>query len=325
MFDQTIRQLLSLFPRGATDDQLIWRLSASGIRLNASELLAGLGALAERGEVIRDPSGRWQVARTQTSRKDARPQGRDRSPAPGGATATSASCPSAPRKAKQPMCSMAYSTRIRSWISRSILPIASIGSITVLPRPKNTQKIGIFRERAMGLWSFGRVRILTLAKSCRSPYKNQMAVRVALGSRDPTQSAWCRPIHRVLDHSAGLCDVCPGASVLKVMGADFARFSTPAWGQRMFVGGGAPRTPCTELEQWVFLEKIARNKRRQPCGPIVGLTATFRKTSSKRLSSRQFTSIASFATLPSYVTRTAVGLPSPTEVLVLRAQLTSRR
>jgi hypothetical protein len=63
VFDQTIRQLLSLFPRGATDDQLIWRLSASGIRLNASELLAGLGALAERGEVIRDPSGRWQVAR----------------------------------------------------------------------------------------------------------------------------------------------------------------------------------------------------------------------------------------------------------------------
>lgn len=89
VFDQTIRQLLSLFPRGATDDQLIWRLSVSGIRLNASELLAGLGALAARGEVIRDPSGRWQVARLQTSRKVATPSGRDKSSDPGGASANS--------------------------------------------------------------------------------------------------------------------------------------------------------------------------------------------------------------------------------------------
>ncbi|MBR0760753.1 AAA domain-containing protein [Bradyrhizobium japonicum] len=73
MFDQTIRQLLSLFPRGATDDQLIWRLSASGIRLNASELLAGLGTLAQRGEIVRDLSGRWQVAR-----KNVTPSGRDK-------------------------------------------------------------------------------------------------------------------------------------------------------------------------------------------------------------------------------------------------------
>ena len=69
MFDHTIRQLLSLFPRGATDDQLIWRLSASGIRLNASELLAGLGALAQRGEIVRDSAGRWQIYRRESKTK----------------------------------------------------------------------------------------------------------------------------------------------------------------------------------------------------------------------------------------------------------------
>jgi very-short-patch-repair endonuclease/uncharacterized membrane protein len=52
-----------MFPRGATNDQLIWRLSATGVRVSSSELLAGLGSLAQRGEIIRDPYGRWQVSR----------------------------------------------------------------------------------------------------------------------------------------------------------------------------------------------------------------------------------------------------------------------
>lgn len=76
MFDRTIRQLLSLFPKGATDDQLIWRLSASGIRLNASELLTGLGTLAQRGEIIRDSTGRWQVSRPETKPKQATADGK---------------------------------------------------------------------------------------------------------------------------------------------------------------------------------------------------------------------------------------------------------
>jgi very-short-patch-repair endonuclease len=63
VFDQTIRRLLSMFPKGATNDQLIWRLSATGVRVSPSELLAGLGSLAQRGEIFRDPYGRWQVPR----------------------------------------------------------------------------------------------------------------------------------------------------------------------------------------------------------------------------------------------------------------------
>lgn len=41
MLDQTIRRLLSLFPKGATDDQLIWRLCfelASRLALICDEL-----------------------------------------------------------------------------------------------------------------------------------------------------------------------------------------------------------------------------------------------------------------------------------------------
>lgn len=77
MLDQTIRRLLSLFPKGATDDQLVWRISASGIRLSASELLAGLGTLAQRGEIVRDAAGRWQVSRPREVRREqAKHQGR---------------------------------------------------------------------------------------------------------------------------------------------------------------------------------------------------------------------------------------------------------
>ncbi|WP_157450267.1 AAA domain-containing protein [Bradyrhizobium sp. ARR65] len=76
MFDQTIRRLLSLFPKGATDDQLVWRLSASGIRLNASELLAGLSTLAQRGEIVRDSAGRWQVSRSEAKPKQTTAEGK---------------------------------------------------------------------------------------------------------------------------------------------------------------------------------------------------------------------------------------------------------
>ncbi len=64
MFDQTIRRLLTMFPRGATDNQLVWRLASSGIRISASEMLSGLNNLAERGEIIRDAYGRWKAIET---------------------------------------------------------------------------------------------------------------------------------------------------------------------------------------------------------------------------------------------------------------------
>src|SRR5688572_17368333 len=63
LLDHTIREVLSLFPRGATDAQLIWRLRSSALRIEGTELLAGLVDLSERGEIIRDTYGRWRSAR----------------------------------------------------------------------------------------------------------------------------------------------------------------------------------------------------------------------------------------------------------------------
>ncbi len=73
MLDHTIREVLSLFPRGATDAQLIWRLRGSGFRIQGSELLSSLVILSERGEIVRDAHGRWCAARqpSQVERKAA--------------------------------------------------------------------------------------------------------------------------------------------------------------------------------------------------------------------------------------------------------------
>ena len=63
MLDLTIRRLLDLYPRGASDGQLLWRLRDAGLRVPAEELLHGLTSLADRGEISRDSSGRWNVVR----------------------------------------------------------------------------------------------------------------------------------------------------------------------------------------------------------------------------------------------------------------------
>ncbi len=52
---------MELFPRGSTDGQLLWRLRSSGLRNDASSLLAALTALSDRGE-IRRIGDRWFAA-----------------------------------------------------------------------------------------------------------------------------------------------------------------------------------------------------------------------------------------------------------------------
>ena len=76
MLDVTIRRLLDLYPRGASDRQLLWRLRDAGLRVPAEELLHGLTSLSDRGEIIRVPSGRWQVVRPEARSTD-RPGGSD--------------------------------------------------------------------------------------------------------------------------------------------------------------------------------------------------------------------------------------------------------
>ncbi|MFO1143804.1 MAG: hypothetical protein U1E59_15790 [Amaricoccus sp.] len=53
MLQVAISQLMKLFPKGTTDGQVLWRLRSSGLRSDASSLLAALTALSERGEIRR--------------------------------------------------------------------------------------------------------------------------------------------------------------------------------------------------------------------------------------------------------------------------------
>jgi very-short-patch-repair endonuclease len=61
LLEPAISELMKLFPRGSTDGQLLWRLRSSGLRNDASSLLAALAALSDRGE-IRRVGDRWFAA-----------------------------------------------------------------------------------------------------------------------------------------------------------------------------------------------------------------------------------------------------------------------
>jgi hypothetical protein len=55
-----------MHPRGISNDQLLWRLRSSGIRVSPSDLLDGLNSLVERGEIRRNGDGRWSAFRKPT-------------------------------------------------------------------------------------------------------------------------------------------------------------------------------------------------------------------------------------------------------------------
>jgi very-short-patch-repair endonuclease len=60
--ERRVSDLLSLFPRGMTSEQLMWRLRQGGLRPDPSLLLAALTRLAERGEIRREMN-RWHFVR----------------------------------------------------------------------------------------------------------------------------------------------------------------------------------------------------------------------------------------------------------------------
>lgn len=61
MYARTIRRLLELAPNGLSNEQLLWRLRSSGLRISAEDILAALKVLTEGGEALRTTSGRWQA------------------------------------------------------------------------------------------------------------------------------------------------------------------------------------------------------------------------------------------------------------------------
>ncbi len=79
MLERAISGLMELFPRGSTDGQLLWRLRSSGLRNDASSVLAALTALSARGE---NPQDRGSLVRSRPSspRKGRRPPRRAAAP-----------------------------------------------------------------------------------------------------------------------------------------------------------------------------------------------------------------------------------------------------
>ncbi|SEP82651.1 Superfamily I DNA and/or RNA helicase [Devosia sp. YR412] len=66
--------MLEMHPRGVSNSQLLWRLRSSGIRVAPSDLLDGLNALVQRGEVRHNPDGRWSVIRVPAAQNQKEPR-----------------------------------------------------------------------------------------------------------------------------------------------------------------------------------------------------------------------------------------------------------
>lgn len=71
MLERSIPSLLEMFPRGMTDDQLIWRLRQGGLRPDPAMVLAALTQLSARGEIRRERD-RWiAVAKARAPQSEA--------------------------------------------------------------------------------------------------------------------------------------------------------------------------------------------------------------------------------------------------------------
>lgn len=80
MLDAVIRNLLAMHPRGASSEQLLWRIRRAGLRPEAAEVLGTLTRLADGGELAHR-QGRWHLARDLRSAGPVTPgEGRDATP-----------------------------------------------------------------------------------------------------------------------------------------------------------------------------------------------------------------------------------------------------
>lgn len=67
MYIETITRLLELAPSGLTNDQLLWRLRASGLRLTSSDIVQSLAMLVDTGAASVSAAGRWRLAQFRTA------------------------------------------------------------------------------------------------------------------------------------------------------------------------------------------------------------------------------------------------------------------
>jgi hypothetical protein len=69
IYNQFIRSILELSPRGSTSNQILWRLRSAGLRPDAPEIMTALNGLVEQGEV-EHRLGRWRMRRFETPSED---------------------------------------------------------------------------------------------------------------------------------------------------------------------------------------------------------------------------------------------------------------
>lgn len=62
MYAWTITRLLEITPAGLTDQQVLWHLRRSGLRLGADEIAQSLALLVDTGVARLAPGGRWRLA-----------------------------------------------------------------------------------------------------------------------------------------------------------------------------------------------------------------------------------------------------------------------
>lgn len=63
MCASTVRRLLEMYPAGASQEQLLWRLKSTGLRASAADILQALNELSGNGEIRVVPGKRWLLSR----------------------------------------------------------------------------------------------------------------------------------------------------------------------------------------------------------------------------------------------------------------------
>ncbi|MBV1800493.1 DEAD/DEAH box helicase [Siccirubricoccus sp. G192] len=81
-YAETLARLLELAPAGMTNDQLLWRLRRTGLRLTSQEIVEALGRLAESGIAQVRAGGRWQLTQFRASGASTPPGARSRDDQP---------------------------------------------------------------------------------------------------------------------------------------------------------------------------------------------------------------------------------------------------
>ncbi|MBT9373356.1 AAA domain-containing protein [Rhizobium sp. CSW-27] len=63
MYASSVRRLLEMYPAGASQEQLLWRLKSTGLRASAADILQALNELSGNGEICIIPGNRWLLSR----------------------------------------------------------------------------------------------------------------------------------------------------------------------------------------------------------------------------------------------------------------------